>query len=68
MSLDRHQLVINSSSEKKGKREKGKKGKGEKREKGKKRKMEKGKKRTQGQGGVSSSISRTILELRSSFL
>ena len=42
--------------------------KGEKEKKRKKRKGEKGKKRTQGQGGVSSSISRTFLELRSSFM
>ena len=57
--------------EKKRKREKEKKRKREKekkrrREEEKQRKREKGKKRTQGKGGVSSSISRTFLELRSS--
>ena len=61
----RHQLVISSSSEKKGKKEKEKKRKKEKKEK--KRKREKGKKRTQGEGEVSSSISWTFLELRSSY-
>ena len=63
---------------KKGKREKEKKGNREtgKRKREKERKKKKGKrgkggiekKRTQEKGGVSSSISRTFLELRSSFL